>query len=332
MANPTTPVTPRVRQLCLDLPCRTNRSIDSGYGSIEASPVREDTKRRSGRTSISLDSKLDSLTLNSYDGNSSEESGSDTSSNYDLQSDMHCSPSLGREKSVTLPRVSRRRISWTDSYPLFSDRRGSHYRHGSDNTGIQGYRDNSMRLLDRFVPLRDHATPQSEKLQTTKPLDLLTPSERLVRHNKDAPDPFYFKRRALPPSPAEARRARRLNQNRTAIGLVPHNQGDRRVSHISYQKIQHPSSLLLEAIPLHIQTILFGYTRTDLDHMQASNSVWSVGGMVSNQGAVDDGRGNLFTSGTNAPMFNTLFPPSKPKAREDVEKHEARLASAFEID
>lgn len=31
-------------------------------------------------------------------------------------------------------------------------------------------------------------------------------------------------------------------------------------------------------------------------------------------------------------MFNTLFPPSKPKAQEDVEKHEARLASAFDID
>lgn len=54
--------------------------------------------------------------------------------------------------------------------------------------------------------------------------------------------------------------------------------------------------------------------------------------MVPNQGAVDDGRGGLFISGTTAPMFNTQFPPSRPKAEEDVEKHEARLASAFEID
>lgn len=63
-----------------------------------------------------------------------------------------------------------------------------------------------------------------------------------------------------------------------------------------------------------------------------SNSVWSVGGLAPNHGAVDDGRGGLVQSGTNAPMFNTLFPPSKPKAQEDVEKHEARLASAFDID
>lgn len=63
-----------------------------------------------------------------------------------------------------------------------------------------------------------------------------------------------------------------------------------------------------------------------------SNSVWSVGGVAPNHGAVDDGRGGLVQSGTNAPMFNTLFPPSKPKAQEDVEKHEARLASAFDID
>lgn len=54
--------------------------------------------------------------------------------------------------------------------------------------------------------------------------------------------------------------------------------------------------------------------------------------MVPSQGAVDDGRGGLFVSGTNAPIFNTQFPPSKPKAQEDVERHEARLASAFEID
>lgn len=65
---------------------------------------------------------------------------------------------------------------------------------------------------------------------------------------------------------------------------------------------------------------------------QMSNSIWSVGGVAPNQGAVDNGRGALFVSGTNAPIFNTQFPPSKPKAKEDVEKHEARLASAFDID
>lgn len=54
--------------------------------------------------------------------------------------------------------------------------------------------------------------------------------------------------------------------------------------------------------------------------------------MIPNQGAVDDGRGGLFASGTNAPMFGSLFPPSKPKMQEDIEKHEARLASAFDID
>lgn len=31
-------------------------------------------------------------------------------------------------------------------------------------------------------------------------------------------------------------------------------------------------------------------------------------------------------------MYNTQFPPSKPKSQEDIEKHEARLASAFGID
>lgn len=66
--------------------------------------------------------------------------------------------------------------------------------------------------------------------------------------------------------------------------------------------------------------------------MQVSNSIWSVGGMAHDHGAVNDGRGGRVQSGTNAPMFHTLFPPLKPRAQEDVEKHEARLASAFEID
>ncbi|KAL1883958.1 hypothetical protein Daus18300_000066 [Diaporthe australafricana] len=66
--------------------------------------------------------------------------------------------------------------------------------------------------------------------------------------------------------------------------------------------------------------------------VKKNEGVWSVGGMAPSHGAVENGRGGLVQSGTNAPMFNTLFPPSKPKAQEDVEKHEARLASAFEID
>lgn len=63
-----------------------------------------------------------------------------------------------------------------------------------------------------------------------------------------------------------------------------------------------------------------------------SNGIWSVGGTAPNPGAVNNGRGGLTWSGSNAPMFCTSFPPSRPKVEEDVEKHEARLAVALGID
>lgn len=231
MAGPVTPITSRVRDIRLDTPCRTNRSVDSGYGSLETSPTRSPTRTRSDRASNSLAARLESLSVNSYDGNSSEESESETSKNDDDGNGpgLNASPCAGREKSATLPRVSRRRISRTDSYPLLPGRHGTHQRYGSDNMGIQGSGTNSVKQLDRFVPLRDHVVPGYEKLQTTKPLDELTPSERLVRHNRDAPDPFCFKRQALPPSPTEARKTRRSG-NRTTLDAASHNRVDRVVS------------------------------------------------------------------------------------------------------
>lgn len=37
-------------------------------------------------------------------------------------------------------------------------------------------------------------------------------------------------------------------------------------------------------------------------------------------------------SGTNARLFRTSFPTNKPKAEEEMEKHEARLATALGLD
>lgn len=224
-----TPINTRIRNLFLDTPCRTNRSVDSGYGSLETSPTRS---KRSDRTSGSLAARLESLSVNSYDGNSSEESESGGPPGIDN------SPCAGRDKSATLPRVSRRRISRTDSYPLLAARQGARQRYGSDNTGIHASTPNSVKQPDRFVPLRDHVVPGYEKLQTTKPLDALTPSERLVRHNRDAPDPFCFKRMPMPPPPTEARKARRLG-NGTTLDTASHGRADRVVS-----RSAHPTERL----------------------------------------------------------------------------------------
>lgn len=214
MAEYSTPITPRMQQLRLESSPRTGRSLDSGYGSLETSPTRSPQKRCQNRLSSSS-TRLRSATLHSYDGNSSEESEGTPEGKSDSKTTP--SPSNVQKKFITLPRVSRRRIARTDSFSMPSDRNGMHQRHGSDNTGLNGSKVSSLRALDRFVPLRDHVTPGSEKLRTTKPLGDLTPSERLVRHNQDAPDPFCFRRRALPPSPTEGRRARASSHSRTTL-------------------------------------------------------------------------------------------------------------------
>lgn len=214
MAEFTSPITPRMQQLRVESSPRTGRSVDSGYGSLETSPTRSLQKRCHNRSS-SLSTRLRSVTLHSYDGNSSEESEETLEGEPDSKSIQ--SPSNVHKKFTTLPRVSRRRIARTDSVSTPPGRNSMHQRHGSDNTGLNGSKASSLRALDRFVPLRDHVTPGSEKLRTTKPLGDLTPSERLVRHNQDAPDPFCFRRRALPPSPTEGRRARASSHSRTTL-------------------------------------------------------------------------------------------------------------------
>lgn len=221
------PVTPRMQQLRLEPSPRTGRSADSGYGSLETSPVRSPKKRRD-HTSSSLSARLQSLNLHSYDGNSSEESKSGASIYSESDHETIDSPTIVQDQFGTLPRQSRRRISLTDSFSLLPDSKSTHQRRGSDNTVLNGSRASPCRALDRFIPLRDHATPGSEKLRTTKPWGDLTPSERLVRHNQDAPDPFCFRRRVLPPSPTEARKARASSHSRTILDTG--DQADRRVS------------------------------------------------------------------------------------------------------
>jgi meiosis-specific APC/C activator protein AMA1 len=66
---------------------------------------------------------------------------------------------------------------------------------------------------------------------------------------------------------------------------------------------------------------------------QVSNgNVWAVGGIAPGGTAVNNGRGQFVRSGTNARLFRTSFPTAKPKAEEELEKHEARLAEALGLD
>jgi hypothetical protein len=89
-------------------------------------------------------------------------------------------------------------------------------------------------------------------------------------------------------------------------------------------------SLIFEYIPpLPVLNILL----VKADYLQISHgSVWTVGGLAPFSFGVSNGRGGLTGSGTNAPLYTTTFSSSIPKAEEDREKHEGRLAKALELD
>ena len=61
-------------------------------------------------------------------------------------------------------------------------------------------------------------------------------------------------------------------------------------------------------------------------------TVWTIGGLAPVSSAVPNGRGGLITSGTNAPLYTSPFSTARPKAKEDAENHENRIAKALELD
>ena len=61
-------------------------------------------------------------------------------------------------------------------------------------------------------------------------------------------------------------------------------------------------------------------------------TIWTVGGLAPASTGIPTGRGGLLGSGTNAPLYTTSFSAVRPKAKEDLENHEARLALALDFD
>ena len=59
---------------------------------------------------------------------------------------------------------------------------------------------------------------------------------------------------------------------------------------------------------------------------------WTVDGLVPQSIGVSNGRGGLIGSGTNAPLYSSLFSSATLNPAEDIEKHEGRLAKALDFD
>ncbi|KAH6640049.1 WD40-repeat-containing domain protein [Truncatella angustata] len=63
----------------------------------------------------------------------------------------------------------------------------------------------------------------------------------------------------------------------------------------------------------------------------SGGTIWSVGGTAPGSMAIDGGRGQYMSSGTNAPLYSMPFSALRPRSEERQEKHEGRLAQALNM-
>ncbi|KAL2073024.1 hypothetical protein VTL71DRAFT_10348 [Oculimacula yallundae] len=160
----------------------------------------------------------------------------------------------------------------------------------------------SLRAPDRFLQRRHGLDSAVESFRTSKDPRTLTTDERLLRHKDASPDAFNPRRRATTPIPNAIRPLPRRNfsGNRSGSG--------------------GGSVLTFQRDP----------TATNGERQVSVGTIWRVGGLAPVSG-VSDGRGGLLGSGTNAPLYTTSF-TARPKAQEDKERHESRLAEALDLD
>ena len=154
-------------------------SSDSGYGSIDSSPTKLSTM-----TMTPSRGNISPRPMASFDGNGSSH---DSIDQFDGGDEDESTPTPTRQaKFSTFPRTP----NLTRPRPAFAVGNGLRTRRGSDASASER-RSSRLGTPNRFLPGREPATPSSGRFRTSKSPEDLTSSERLVRHEKDAPDPFY---------------------------------------------------------------------------------------------------------------------------------------------
>jgi len=231
-------------------------------------------------------------------------------------------PTRQRPKPATLPvRVARPRPGPRPGIPsAFLSDADIRLPRRSSNIGLARYTARTQRHPDRFIPSRSDSTNTVEKYRAGKTAHELKPSEKLLRHDGASEDAFCYRRRNITPMAADFR------PQSISESVPSQNRG---LSHTNVHNSGCTDSLIL------VGSVLGPLDQNGSDGMarQVSNgNVWSVGGVAPGGTAVDNGRGQFVRSGTNARLFRTSFPSSKPRAEEEMEKHEARLAEALGLD
>lgn len=159
---------------------------------------------------------------------------------------------------------------------------------------------------DRFLPRRLSPMSSTRSFHLSKPSYTLSGDEKLLRQRSGSPDPF---------SPRAASRTRNA-----PIRLTP-----RRQSRTPRAASANNGGVLgVRAQPVGQSSRQASY-----------GAVWNVGGraaaMNGPMAGVSDGRGGFLGSGTNAPMYTSQF-LQDDGPDQDLDRHERRLAAAFDID
>ncbi|KAB5528109.1 WD40 repeat-like protein [Coniochaeta sp. 2T2.1] len=287
---------------------------DSGYGSTFVSPtqpehweIKSPSWDTPDREPTNLYELLDgNRSRNRSADKSSTSDDSDTGAAFDtprIEERVHKRP---RSTSATLPHLKGR--SRPNLPACFFSESNLRTEERLSGTPPRRPKSGSLRVPDRFVPLRDTTTPVSDVFRITKGIGQLSTSEKLTRNNSAASDAFVYRRRLVSPMASDYRLISRSDTRavRSRVGTVLGPVHDSRVSSVNLN------------VPV--------------ERMPSYGSVWTVGGVAPSGNAVNSGRGHLIQTGTSARLFRTTFSTAKPKPDEELKKHQARIATALDLD
>ena len=161
---------------------------------------------------------------------------------------------------------------------------------------------------DRFIANR--LTPQepSKTFRLSKPPNQLSVHEKVLRHNSASPDPF---------GPLLIPRIRDVRSNVPEVSPTPvHPRPRRPIGTTNVTAVPDPSTIQ--------------------NRSASAGAVWNIGGgtLAHHPGpirSVSNGRGGFVSGGSNAPMYTSQF-FNDDTSDQDLERMEARLAAAMDID
>lgn len=160
---------------------------------------------------------------------------------------------------------------------------------------------------DRFIP------PRRPPYITKQSFDLNKPEERLVAEARTAPGSYS------PSDPFSRRLRRSYRLNEELRGL--------RETHAALTG-------RAQSTRGRTNSILRGRSIAVANRHISAGAVWTVGGSTAASDtvlAVSNGRGGLLGSGTNAPLYTSMF-LSRSDPDAELEAYERRLALALDID